>query len=91
MDDRKLKQEIRQVRKRFQQYAYQLKITHAIEDITIPAVVRVDKPETIYPSYQTDIRSVYAGRSTRIYDDNNNNNNSYRRSIIYSDGVILPS
>ena len=73
MNDRTLEQEIRQVRKKFQQYAYQLKITHTIEDITIPAVRRIDKPATVYPRYQTEVSSVYAGRpsrSVRIYDEN---------------------
>ena len=60
-----LEQDIRQVRKRFQQYAYQLKINHTIEDMSIPVVRRVDKPETIYPPYQPDIGNVYAGRTSR--------------------------
>ena len=97
MDDRSLEQQIRQVRKRFQQYAYQLKITHAIEEITIPAVRRVDKPPTVYPTYQTQVGSVYAGRpssrnnnnqssKTLIHDTNINSN----RTVYYQDGIVLP-
>ena len=92
MEDRVLEQKIREVRKRFQQYAYQLKITHAIEDIEIPVVERIDKPETIYPEYRTDIGGVYSNRQTNTNNNNDNNNNQQRkrRSIIYNDGVILP-
>ena len=61
VEDRRLEQEIRQVRKKFQEYAYQLKITHTIEDMIIPAVVRVDKPETVYSRY-VSTAPVYAGR-----------------------------
>ena len=88
VEDRRLEQELRQVRKRFQQYAYQLKMTHTIEDIRIPSVVRVDKPETVYPPYRPSTGGVYAGRPTRIVVNTNRNNN--RKSIIYSDGAILP-
>ena len=86
IQDRALEQEIRLVRKKFQQYAYQLKMTDTIKDIVIPAVKRVDKPETVYPPYRTDIGGVYASRPT----NSNNNNNRTRRTIIYNDGAILP-
>ena len=92
MQDRALEHEIRQLRKKFQQYAYQLKINHTIEEMSIPVVRRVDKPETIYPAFQPDIGNVYASRpsrSIRIYDKNDNRVKN-RRSIIYNNGVILP-
>ena len=60
-------------------------LTHTIEDIEIPVVRGVDKPETVYSPYMPDIGGVYAGRPT----DNNSNGKRVGRSIVYDDGVIL--
>ena len=96
INDRRLEQEIRQVRKKFQEYAYQLKITHAIEDIVIPVVRRVDKPETIYSRY-VPTTSVYAGRPSNTnnnIDDNNNktliydSNVNSNRTVYYQNGIV---